>query len=138
MAKYDIKYSCGHTGRIELYGKTCVREGQIEYLEKYGNCPDCYRKQVEKDMNEFENKNNLPKIVGVSEKQIHYARKLRYELAANGSENIIDEFRSWYPNSGRSIEEIENKAKERPHSELGIGYYCVLVSNASDIIDALR
>lgn len=46
MAKYDIKYSCGHTGRIELYGKTCDREGKIEYLEKYGNCPDCYRKQV--------------------------------------------------------------------------------------------
>lgn len=137
MAKYDIKYSCGHTGRIELFGKTCDRERKIEYLEKYGNCPDCYRKQVEKDMIEFENKYDLPKIDGVSEKQIHYARKLRYELA-NGSENIIDEFRSWYPNSGRSIEEIGNKAKERPRTELGIGYYCVLVSNASDIIDALR
>lgn len=137
MAKYDIKYSCGHTGRIELFGKTCDRERKIEYLEKYGNCPDCYRKQVEKDMIEFENKYDLPKIDGVSEKQIHYARKLRYELA-NGSENIIDEFRSWYPNSGRSIEEIRNKAKERPRTELGIGYYCVLVSNASDIIDELR
>lgn len=137
MAKYDIKYSCGHTGRIELFGKTCDRERKIEYLEKYGNCPDCYRKQVEKDMIEFENKYDLPKIDGVSEKQIHYASKLRYELA-NGSENIIDEFRSWYPNSGRSIEEIGHKAKERPRTELGIGYYCVLVSNASDIIDALR
>lgn len=41
MAKYDVKFSCGHTHTIELYGPTAERERKIKYLEAYGICPEC-------------------------------------------------------------------------------------------------
>ena len=31
--KYDITYSCGHTGTVELYGKTSERESKIRWYE---------------------------------------------------------------------------------------------------------
>lgn len=46
MAKYDIKYSCGHEDVIELFGKSVDRYKKIEYLEK-GLCKSCYRKKME-------------------------------------------------------------------------------------------
>lgn len=49
MAKYDVKFSCGHTHIIELYGSTTDRERKIKYLEEYGVCPKC--KEVEKANN---------------------------------------------------------------------------------------
>lgn len=42
MAKYDINYSCGHSGVIVLQGKTSERERQIEWRES-GVCPECYK-----------------------------------------------------------------------------------------------
>ena len=31
--KYDVTYSCGHTGTVELYGKTSERESKIRWYE---------------------------------------------------------------------------------------------------------
>lgn len=45
MAKYDITYSCGHSGTIDLIGKGSEREKKIKYYEKSGLCPACYEKQ---------------------------------------------------------------------------------------------
>lgn len=43
--KYTVTYSCGHTGTVQLYGKTEERERKIKYYEEYGLCPECYKKQ---------------------------------------------------------------------------------------------
>lgn len=54
--KYDITYSCGHTGIVELTGKGTEREKRIHFLTEYGLCPDCYKnkKQEEKKAEPFQ------------------------------------------------------------------------------------
>ena len=38
--KYTLTYSCGHTGTVQLYGKTEERERKIKYYEEYGQSGD--------------------------------------------------------------------------------------------------
>ena len=45
MAKYEVNFSCGHTERIELFGKVSERERKIEYFEERGICSECYKEQ---------------------------------------------------------------------------------------------
>lgn len=46
--KYNITYSCGHTGTVDLIGKGADRERKINYFEQRGLCPDCYKAQMRK------------------------------------------------------------------------------------------
>lgn len=55
--KYDVKFACGHTSTIELFGKAAERERKIAFYEKNYLCPDCY-----KDMKEEEKKLNCMKV----------------------------------------------------------------------------
>lgn len=43
--KYEIKFSCGHTETVELFGKGSDREKKIKYFEEYGVCSACYKKE---------------------------------------------------------------------------------------------
>lgn len=46
--KYDVIYSCGHTGTVQLYGSNRDRERKLKWYNEYALCPDCYRaKRVE-------------------------------------------------------------------------------------------
>ena len=72
--KYDITYSCGHTGTVELYGKTSERESKIRWYETTAVCPECYKKQQE-EAAETITKYDLPELEG-SEKQVAWAKKL--------------------------------------------------------------
>lgn len=45
MAKYEIKYLCGHSGTVQLFGKNEDRERKIKYYEFHYICPDCYKEQ---------------------------------------------------------------------------------------------
>lgn len=36
MAKYTVKFSCGHEATIELFGKDVDRKRKIAYLEESG------------------------------------------------------------------------------------------------------
>lgn len=47
MAKYEVKFSCGHVETKELFGKTTERYKRIEYWEKFGICSCCWREQKE-------------------------------------------------------------------------------------------
>lgn len=47
MAWYDVDFACGHTGSIQLYGNDERRKNRIEYLEQFGICPTCYKKEQE-------------------------------------------------------------------------------------------
>lgn len=46
MAKYDVKFSCGHTERKELFGAEKDRQSKIEYWERSGICSECYKKAM--------------------------------------------------------------------------------------------
>lgn len=59
--KYDVKFSCGHTETIELFGKTANREKEIERCEKYKICTECYREMK-----------NIEKSIGCEEKTMLY------------------------------------------------------------------
>ena len=72
--KYDITYSCGHAGTVELYGKTSERESKIRWYETTAVCPECYKKQQEAAA-ETTTKYELPGLEG-SEKQVAWAKKL--------------------------------------------------------------
>lgn len=45
MAKYDVTYSCGHEGTVDLFSKTSERERKLAWYEHTGVCPECYKKQ---------------------------------------------------------------------------------------------
>lgn len=43
MALYEVTFSCGHTERIQLYGKHTDRERKIKWFEAHGKCSECYK-----------------------------------------------------------------------------------------------
>lgn len=93
MAKYDVTYSCGHSGEVQLFGPGKERERKLEWYHNSADCPDCYRKLIEEnrqrlnqEAKETAESKGLPKLTG-SEKQVAWAEKIRI-----GHINKIDEF----------------------------------------------
>lgn len=43
MAKYDVTFSCGHKGTVQLMGKTADRERKLARYANNGLCPECYK-----------------------------------------------------------------------------------------------
>lgn len=41
--KYDIVFSCGHPGTVDLWGKGDERKAKIIWNETKGLCPDCHK-----------------------------------------------------------------------------------------------
>ena len=94
MAKYDVKFSCGHTETISLIGPVAERERKIKYFEEYGVCSECYKKQKEAER-EKQNAENAQKAseYGMSElqgtpKQIAWANTIRVQTAKDIQEGI--------------------------------------------------
>lgn len=68
MAWYDVKFSCGHEERKQLYGKTSDRHNKIAYWEREGICTACWREQQE-----------IEKSIGCKEVEMLYREyKLNY------------------------------------------------------------
>ena len=83
MAKYTVKFSCGHEATIELFGKYGDRARKIKWMEEHGDCPECSRKAREQEIADSQKEaaktveeNGLPALVG-SEKQIAWANEIR-------------------------------------------------------------
>ena len=47
--KITITYACGHEGTVQLYGKSIDRDRKKAWLEQNALCPDCQKKQREKE-----------------------------------------------------------------------------------------
>lgn len=87
--KYGITYSCGHKGVVNLIGKTSEREWKIEWLERSGLCPDCYKAQKEAERAEEHDRQDAKAEAGIehygypeltgTEKQVKWAKALREE-----------------------------------------------------------
>ena len=41
--KYEVKFSCGHTETVSLFGKTAERERKLQYFADQGLCSHCYQ-----------------------------------------------------------------------------------------------
>jgi len=47
--KYNITFSCGHTGTVELFGKDKERHKKLEYFQENGLCSECYKKMMREE-----------------------------------------------------------------------------------------
>ncbi|OPY01467.1 MAG: hypothetical protein A4E60_01704 [Syntrophorhabdus sp. PtaB.Bin047] len=84
MAKYDVTFSCGHTGEVTLFGPHRGREERIQWLEDEGDCPDCLAekrrrlaRETEKACTELH-----PRLAALSgtDRQIAWAQTLRAKI----------------------------------------------------------
>ena len=108
MAKYDVKFSCGHTETIQLVGKIKERERRIEWLENHGLCSECYEAEKKRQFEEQNKKAaeeakeyGLPELSG-TEKQVAWATTLRQQFIDKVNDLIEDNSLTKY---------MENKPK---------------------------
>jgi len=60
MAKYTVKYSCGHGEHtVELFGPSKERERKIRWYETNRVCPECYRASKKEEPYAAEVINNM-------------------------------------------------------------------------------
>lgn len=122
--KYDVKFSCGHTATIELFGPGKERERKISWYETHGECPECYkaRKQAEREAIDAQaaqesKEKQWPELVGTP-KQVAWANAIRKEkideIMALGADEegkrcitwIVETFTAakyWIDNRDRSL-----------------------------------
>lgn len=83
MAKYTVEFSCGHIDTIDLVGPYEERYKKIDFLEREGLCPDCYKGKIKKNQEKtiaaYKEKYNLCNMEG-TEKQIAWAENIRKEF----------------------------------------------------------
>lgn len=85
MAKYDVTYSCGHRGEVQLIGPGKDRERKLAWYGREALCPACY-KAAKDAKSAAENaasaqaaaERGLPALTG-SEKQVPWAETIRAE-----------------------------------------------------------
>jgi hypothetical protein len=96
MAWYDVDYSCGHSGRVNLIGPGKQREWKLE-CEAEKLCFECYQAKLQAER-EVANKAaaeqakemELPELAG-TEKQVAWANTLRQTMIQK-----VAEMPAWY------------------------------------------
>lgn len=87
MAKYDVKFSCGHAEEMDLGGKVKDRQRKITYWEQNGLCKACYRQYQAQLAKKSSDNLGLPELTG-SEKQVAWALKLRLEWISRKQDTL--------------------------------------------------
>ena len=82
MAKYTVKFSCGHVEEVNLYGPEVERQRKIRHMRECWLCPACYEQSKLDEIASLETELGLPALTG-SEKQVQWARSLRKEYLSN-------------------------------------------------------
>lgn len=89
MAQYTVTYACGHTGTVQLYGKTADREYRLKYYESC-DCPECEakaRQQKNAENAAAAAEMDFPALSG-SAKQIAWAETIRMEMYNEWMEKV--------------------------------------------------
>lgn len=76
MAKYTIRYACGHSTERQLYGKHAERDSYIAWAARQGSCDACRKQDTIKTCEGVEAEHGLPALAG-SDKQVAWARQIR-------------------------------------------------------------
>ena len=97
----EIQYSCGHFG--EVYS---VSRARIEWLEREGLCPECYKEQQRAKAEKVSE--GLPELQG-SEKQIAWAKDIRTKFYIACLEYL--EARELYKHAPDQVERTANERK---------------------------
>lgn len=100
MAKYTVKYSCGHEGIVNLTGKRDYREYRLAKMAE-GLCDECKQneRQIMREVENSHNKEtclqynlNFKKLTG-TDKQKKFGTDMRYKLMAAFLENYHEDNR---------------------------------------------
>lgn len=135
----EISLICSYCGEQYTINKEFEDKNKglswSKYIAKSKNsmCSACYQKQLLMKIGNCEQAFSLPTVKGKSEKQITFARKLRYN-AVNNNIRIIDAFKSMYDFSKLSDGEIKLLAQN--YYELI--KYTLISDSAKDIIEHLK
>lgn len=100
--KYDVTYSCGHEGVVDIIGSRDERERKLWWFKNRAICPECLKAEKQaKRAAELETAKvkatDFPELTG-SEKQVNWAMTLRqkwydymtaYDLNEKGIEIVI-------------------------------------------------
>ena len=78
----EIKFACGHTAEVQLYGSGESREWKARQMAN-DLCPDCKDKKAAEEAKEM----GLPELEG-SEKQVKWAENIRVEMLSDLSEHL--------------------------------------------------
>lgn len=78
MGAYFGTYSCGHDGRLDIYGPTKNRQ-YIADKKFSGLCPECAKKAYAKKIAAEAKENEYPELTG-TEKQVTWAMSLRSQF----------------------------------------------------------
>ena len=90
MAKYEVKFSCGHIETKSLYGKETERHNKIEYWEKFGVCTECYKEQKMIEAEAEAEKNGLQKKeMSYREYKLNYSNCKTVAGSYNGETKTI-------------------------------------------------
>lgn len=79
--KYTITFACGHTCKIDLFGKKETRDWIAKQKENE-LCPECYAEERKKEKLKMQQKNledGMPMLSG-SEKQVLWAEEIRRDF----------------------------------------------------------
>ena len=87
--KYEVTYSCGHTGTVQIYGTAAEREKKIAWYENYAVCPDCYKKARQEEAAtaaKHAKADGLPALTGSENKSggLKVSAKKRWRPLVNG------------------------------------------------------
>ena len=118
MAKYTVTYRCGHTGVVELFGRTKDREYRLTQLER-GDCPDCEEDALRKVIAEFSKERELPEVTG-TERQAAWAEKLRM-YAIKAIEGEFERFSDGDPDK-ESLSKVLQEMYQIPEAKCWIDH----------------
>lgn len=103
MAKYNVTYTCGHEGIVNIIGPGREREWKLK-CEESKLCPDCWQKQREEEKAKLyseaisaKKELQLSDLTG-SEAQIKWAESIRFSLIRDREKwikNYIDRMRAY-------------------------------------------
>lgn len=128
MAKYIVKFSCGHEAEIQLFGPHKERDRKIEWLEREGMCPTCFKEERENEKAKaaaeaeaLEAHLGLPELVGTT-KQVEWARAIRAKILKD-FEKIMEKYKDKFemepdgPEVKRMLEEARAKITKESSSK---------------------
>ena len=91
MAQYQIRYACGHTELIQLYGKSAEREKEIEHRENR-LCKECWlaeQRKADEAVIASVKDSGLAPLVG-SPKQVAWANGIRAKFFAEHGQKLAE------------------------------------------------
>lgn len=118
MAKYTVKFSCGHEGTVRLFGRSSERERKLKWLETQ-LCWDCQKAEQEKKYKEeaekgkeFAEEMGLPELTG-TEKQVSWALAIRKRMLIGAesykNQDDSDAFYDWLANHKEAVWWIDHQ-----------------------------